>query len=162
MLCDCNEYYISYKPLYAISAKSEKSIIGLVNHNSHSYLYSKLRFSASKARKKRPGDEVVFMCQRRISVNVIMEFWTELVNTHLQFYDYIDSRVSFYDSDPSSDPPDFCQIVFDFTIFFSFLWFVLRLRVLKKWPTNVIFYMAYLLNKFYLFFSLKRKREEQV
>lgn len=34
MLCDCNEYYISYKPLYAISAKSEKSIIGLVNHNS--------------------------------------------------------------------------------------------------------------------------------
>ena len=51
------------------------------------------------------------MCQRRISVNVIMEFWTELVNTHLQFYDYIDSRVSFYDSDPGSDPPDFCQIV---------------------------------------------------
>ena len=40
-----------------------------------------------------------------------MEFWTELVNTHLQFYDYIDSRVSFYDSDPGSDPPDFSQIV---------------------------------------------------
>ena len=33
-LCDCNEYYISYKLLRAISAKSEKSIIGVVNHNS--------------------------------------------------------------------------------------------------------------------------------
>ena len=87
-----------------------------------------------------------------------MEFWNELqlINTHLQFYDYIDSRVSFYDSDPGSDPPDFCPIVLILQFFSVSFLFVLRLRVLKKRPANVIFYMAY------LFFSLKRKREEQV
>ena len=90
-----------------------------------------------------------------------------MVNIHLQFYDYIDSRVSFYDSDPGSDPPDFCPIVLILQFFSVSFLFVLRLRVLKKRPANVIFYMAYLLfflkkNKFYLFFSLKRKREEQV